>query len=509
MVRTALSIALAAALADGAEIAKSSLPCVGEDSSCKNQGLASDSLLLQTGKAHHQWGWSDFKAKVGDAKANPVAAAKEALAIAKDVGHKVRPHVTKLLSDLTEADDPVWGCGLVGNLPGITQDGKVEPETQRLIDGIKGSSSFNKATFWNWGLAPQTTGGTEEHLSADFLFMPEQWGSGPVDERGLRQAGQANFKDTNGKPTPATMAPILLGMNEPDITGGCMGNLFGKCSKSCSQAAVERGDCPIGYSGGSEGEANADGECNCWQYSYATGVGFWDVPGCAGLQQLPHLFKDGADGACEDSVMEMWKKTAASAWRKGYKYLSTPLVAVDIGYARKFIEKACVECHDASCGCPVYVGFHFYAFDCQPETNGGYATFQKRLDAVQAIMEDYPFVKGAIINEVGMLNCAWDADKPICVPNNGDYPAIDGPNHACPVNKDLPNGLATFMDKLFDLMLAAKTKDGRHVVKGFSWFNEHEAGGTYNLELFNKDGSVNELGEAYIRGCSRWADIIE
>jgi len=377
------------------------------------------------------------------------------------------------------------------------------PETQRLIDGIKGSSSFNKATFWNWNLAPQTTDGTAEHLSSDFLFMPEVWGIGPVSEQNLRTAGEANFLDSNGQRTPATMAPILLGMNEPDIYGSCMGNLFGKCNKPCSDQNVWNDDCPTAFLGGNTGEANADGECNCWQFSYATGAGFWPVQGCVAKQPLPTLWED--DG-CVDRIMAAWRQTAAIATRKGYQFLSTPLVAVDIDYAKKFIERACTECHDASCGCPVYVGFHFYAFDCQPEATGGYDIFRQRLAAVTDVMETYPFVKGAIVNEVGMLNCASDPDKPICVPNNGDFPAISQPHRGCPSNAELPNGLASFMDRLFDIMLAAKTSDGRPVVKGFSWFNQDAAGGTYNLDLFDNDGSLNSLGEAYIRGCSRWAE---
>jgi len=401
-------------------------------------------------------------------------------------------------------EDPVWGCGLVGSLPGITQDGQVAPETQRLIDGIKGSSTFNKATFWNWGLAPQTANGKEEHLSEDFIFMPEEWGVGPVDERLLRTAGESNFVDSNGKTTPATMATLLLGMNEPDMVGSCMGNLFGKCLKPCSESAVASGDCPAALPYGSGGDANSNGECNCWQYSYATGVGFWGQQGCAAEQPLPSLWQDGG---CVDSVMNAWRQTASIAHGKGYKYLSTPLVAVDIGYAEKFIERACAQCHDISCGCPVYIGFHFYAFDCQPEALGGYEAFQQRLSDVAGVMERYPFVKGAIINEVGMLNCGSDPAKPICVPDSGRYPASSAPDHGCPVNDELPNGLASFMDRLFDLMLAAKTRDGRAVVKGFSWFNENEAGGTYNLELFHTDGSLNKVGEAYIRGCSRWAEV--
>jgi len=404
----------------------------------------------------------------------------------------------------SEMDDPVWGCGLVGTLPSISQDGKVGQETRKLIDGIKKSSTFNKATFWNWGLAPQTTGGTEEHLSEDFLFMPEEWGIGPVNENNLRQAGESNFLDSNQRRTPATMATLLLGMNEPDIRGSCMGNLFGKCVKPCSNKALWERDCPAAKSYGSGGEANSAGECNCWQHSYASGVGFWPVKGCKAEQPLPSLWQEEA---CVDRVMDAWKQTAASAVRKGYKYLSTPLVAVDIDYNRKFIAKACAECHDISCGCPVYVGFHFYAFDCQPEATGAYKTFKKRLQDVASIMEDYPFVKGAIINEVGMLNCGSDPDKPICIPDSGKYPASKGPENGCPVNDELPNGLATFMDKLFEMMMAAKTKDGRAVVKGFSWFNENMAGGTYNLELFHANGTVNELGESYIRGCSKWGNL--
>ncbi|CAK9060921.1 Hypothetical protein SCF082_LOCUS32003, partial [Durusdinium trenchii] len=53
--------------------------------------------------------------------------------------------------------------------------------------------------------------------------------------------------------------------------------------------------------------------------------------------------------------------------------LSTPAAAVGV---------------NASCGCPVYVGFHFYAYDCMPEAGtGGYETLQERLDATARIME--------------------------------------------------------------------------------------------------------------------------
>merc|ERR1712050_536665 len=154
-------------------------------------------------------------------------------------------------------------------------------------------------------------------------------------------------------------------------------------------------------------------------------------------------------------------------------YLTTPLIASNMTYAEKSIEKACgctagtCTCTEASCGCPVYVAFHFYAFDCRPEEPGGsgYATFQERLDSVASIMDKYPFVKGAIINEVGMLNC--EPGEPICVPNGPKqkYPAASQPNHDCPATEALPHGLASFVEKVVDMAVGARTKDGRMVVK--------------------------------------------
>lgn len=330
------------------------------------------------------------------------------------------------IEEVLSPDDPVWGCGLVGALPGITQDGTAEPETQRLIDALKASSSFNKATYWNWNLAPQTDDGAEQHLTSDFIFMPEEWGAGPVIDKYVRTAGEANFLDSNGKVCPATMATIFLGMNEPDIKGSCMGDMFGKCAKPCSDASVAAGDCPEAHLHGTGSTPNAEGECNCWQDSHATGVGFWPVKGCSGMQPLPEMWEDPE---CPGAILEKWKKTAASAYAKGYKYLSTPLVAENMEYAKKFIDLACQECHDISCGCPVYVAWHFYAYDCQPEANEGYKTFRERLDATAEMMMAYPFLKGAIINEVGMLNCAGQKDNPICVPDSGTYPASSVEDH--------------------------------------------------------------------------------
>jgi len=370
-------------------------------------------------------------------------------------------------------EDPQWGCGLLGAIPGIDANGFSTPETQRLIDGIKGSSSFNKVNYWNWNLVPEL--GSNQHLTSDFIFIPEMWGQGVVDVNALRPAGESNFTidRDGGARSPATMSHLFMGSNEPDIVGSCMGSSFGTCLEP---------------------------EC-CWGPGVvATGVGFWPFAGCDGSQPLPTMWEDPL---CIDSVMGHWKQTAAAARYRGYKYLTTPLVAFNISYIEQFIQRACTECQSIECGCPVYVGFHFYAYDCQPRSLGGYAGFQARLDEVTDLMERYPFIKGAVVNEVGMLNCQSSLDNPICVPDSGRYPASEQPNNACPRTEELPNGMASFVEDLFDMVIAARTSDGRDVVKAFSWFMLDQAGGTYNQQIFN-GFQLNEVGEAYIRSCQRW-----
>uniref|UniRef100_A0A7S4SM52 Asl1-like glycosyl hydrolase catalytic domain-containing protein n=1 Tax=Alexandrium monilatum TaxID=311494 RepID=A0A7S4SM52_9DINO len=391
-------------------------------------------------------------------------------------------------------------------MTGVSPDGTATGGVQTLINGLKASSSFGKVSYWNWDFAPKVDNGHPQYLTRDFLFMPENWGVGADKVASqLRPAGAAGFLDGDGRKSPAEMGTVLLGANEPDMYGSCMGNMMGRCTAPCTDA--EAPHCPAARLDGSGGTPLPNGHCNCWQYSHATGVGFWPFKGCSKLQPLPTLWDDNEPG-CVSAVMAAWKATAQAAVQKGYKYLSTPLIAVNLDYARKFIEHACgcsgghCACQDASCGCPVYVGFHFYGYDCQPE-QGDYAGFQKKLDAVARIMEDYPFVKGAIINEVGMLNCARSADK--CVPDSGKYPAARDPHGGCPATPSLPNGLGTFMEQVVHMAAASRTRDGRAVVKSFSWFNLNRDGATYDLRLLDDKGSLSPLGQAYIAACSKWA----
>jgi len=423
-------------------------------------------------------------------------------------------HTEIATSEAADPESPNWGCGLLGFIPGISEGGrKVTKETQQLIDALKATSDFGKVSYWNWNFAPQTNKvhGTDETevISSDFLFMPEMWGAGVSEDKYVRPAGESNFLDSDGNVCAATMGNILLGTNEPDIRGSCMGNMFGTCLTPCP-ASMSPAECPAAYLDDRLPRASptASGQCNCWQFSHATGAGFWPLKGCAADQPLVKMWDDPA---CVGTVLANWKQTAAIAVAKGYKYLTTPLVAENLDYAEKFIKKACgcttpdsCSCTEASCGCPVYVGFHFYAYDCQPETSGGYDTFKSRLQAVADIMDRYKFVKGAIINEVGMLNCASEDQNPICVPDSGKYPASKVKDHSCPSNHDLPDGLSTFVKQLFRYVADARTKDGREVVKGFSWFNQDRAGGTYNLRLFDSDGSLNKVGRSYMEACTEW-----
>merc|ERR1712110_838055 len=137
----------------------------------------------------------------------------------------------------------------------------------------------------------------------------------------------------------------------------------------------------------------------------------------------------------------------------------------------------------------------------------GYHDFQSKLDKTVELMEEFPFLQGAIVNEVGMLNCAMDTPDAICIPNGPDqkYPALSQPNHACPSTAALPKGLGSFIEHLLQQVSQAKTKDGRRAVVSFTWFNLNMAGGTYNLRLFNDDGTLNEVGQSYISACQAWA----
>merc|ERR1712049_58605 len=117
--------------------------------------------------------------------------------------------------------------------------------------------------------------------------MPEMWGQGAADVVGIPPANTKDFWVGGGLKSPATTANVFMGSNEPDIYGSCMGSAFGECLlPTC-----------------------------CWQYgNIATGVGFWSLAGCEGLQPLPTMWEDPA---CIESVIGYWKMTAAAAKYKG------------------------------------------------------------------------------------------------------------------------------------------------------------------------------------------------
>jgi len=171
---------------------------------------------------------------------------------------------------------------------------------------------------------------------------------------------------------------------------------------------------------------------------------------------------------------------------KGYKFLVSPLVAVDMDWLRSFLTHACAGCSDISCGCPTHIGWHFYANDCQPE-KGGYADFQRKLDATVKLMEEFPHLQGAIVNEVGMLNCDMDTPDAICIPGGPGqkYPASAQPNNACPSTPSMPKGLASFVERLLQMAGAAKTSDGRRAVVSFTWFNLDMVGGAMYIQFYS------------------------
>eukprot|EP00929_Paragymnodinium_shiwhaense_P080537 TRINITY_DN4200_c0_g1_i1.p1 TRINITY_DN4200_c0_g1~~TRINITY_DN4200_c0_g1_i1.p1 ORF type:complete len:430 (-),score=93.52 TRINITY_DN4200_c0_g1_i1:191-1480(-) len=416
----------------------------------------------------------------------------------------MKPIVAVAFAGVAQAEHGQYGCGLLGPVPGI-QNGKASAQTQEFIDGLKKTSPYGKVFYWNWNFAPMTVAdaGGKQALTSDFIFMPEQWGNTVADDKYIRPAMQANFLDSDGDVCPALMADIFLGANEPDMTGSCMGGMMGKCTAPCTQADADAGDCPVCHYNVPQGSENpnSQGRCNCYSDSHATGSGFWPVSGCSENQPMPKLFDDAQ---CVSVIKNYNAKNGALAKAKGYKFFTTPLLAYSMDFMKKFVRMACSGCSDMSCGCPTHVAWHFYASDCRPVSLGGYKSFQDKLNATIELMEEFPHLQGAIVNEVGMLNCAQDTPDAACIPGNGKYPADKQPGHTCPANDEMPNGMSSFLETLLSMVAKAKTSDGRSAVAGFSWFNQKEAGGTYDLRLWDDAGKVNSLGKTYLAQCQAW-----
>eukprot|EP00122_Pirum_gemmata_P019103 Pgem_evm2s17893 len=142
-----------------------------------------------------------------------------------------------------------------------------------LINGLKQSSSLNKVSYWNWAYTLADQGGGMQYLTDDFIFMPENWGVDVVNNAELREANASPFSAADGSSSPGIMGNILLGANEPDITGSCMGTMMGSCTASCIQSDYDSGTCKVAHLHGEQGSETAiNGRCDCYSDSHATGV---------------------------------------------------------------------------------------------------------------------------------------------------------------------------------------------------------------------------------------------
>merc|ERR1719506_2495657 len=94
------------------------------------------------------------------------------------------------LATAQAADQPFWGCGMLGALTGIHSDGSTSAAMKKVIDALKTTNKHDgKVAYWNWNFAPmafencQGTSGGHQYLTEDFVFMPENWGvTTPKDE---------------------------------------------------------------------------------------------------------------------------------------------------------------------------------------------------------------------------------------------------------------------------------------------------------------------------------------
>ena len=69
-----------------------------------------------------------------------------------------------------------------------------------------------------------------------------------------------------------------------------------------------------------------------------------------------------------------------------------------------------------------------YRNSCGCSTHGAFDQFQAELDAAAFLMEDFTNIKGATVDEVGMLSCAMDTSSSPCILNG---PTPRGACEAC------------------------------------------------------------------------------
>jgi hypothetical protein len=286
--------------------------------------------------------------------------------------------------------------------------------------------------------------------------------------------------------------------------------------------------------------------CGCGWNTEATGVGFWPVggndcrvnrtecdtehqKGCAiwTAQPLANLFpanmppcsaeiptdgkptctaqgpqgKPSQGETCMNSLVNWSNKQYAGYMQgKGYQYLSTPLFAVNMNFMIGWMQHACgTSCDPATlckdehhqctnpddlkqlmgCGCPTHLAFHYYGTGCEGITQDPnyFKDLKHKVDVSKNLMETYPHLRGTIVNEIGVLQ--GTDTSPNC------------------------QNLVTFLETALNILVHARTEDGRSVIAGLNWFNLPGDGGTYDLRLYDDDGAVNKLGHAYQDTCTK------
>jgi len=384
--------------------------------------------------------------------------------------------------DLAQSPVPFWGCGLLGK-----DIQPSDPVWKALIMDLQKTSQFKKVATWNWDVQSHS----DEHLSSDFLFFPNEQCAGTSSG-----GGSAYLDQDTVLPSGATIATLALGGNEPDQVGYCQNYTHSSTSgMPCDGFKMREGQCTGAL------------ECYC-QWDPKAGICRYDVTGCGmwatGTTNVnctgdPFPFwcfgngqKDCSPGQdpsqccskpCHAGMLTAFSQFYVEMAYKGYSYASTPIVASDLTFTHQLLEeagcgtdtvKALTGQERLKRGCPTHSAFHFYSTGCPTDPESSVQGFRDKVSTAKILNTKYA-LEGTIVNELGSLT---------------------GTDTQC--TDDL---IAAMMGKLFEHL---KSESGMGVVSQMVWFNEEQTGGTFDLRLI-KDGKLSKLGAAYKTACTSWA----
>lgn len=259
---------------------------------------------------------------------------------------------------------------------------------------------------------------------------------------------------------------VFHGWNEPDTVGVCNVN---KKDTWCQFSTTGPQGCPKFQN--SDYDANSYdptywGYDQFWCCDQASGSGWWNP-------EIVNIWRSDS-GHDKDRFsnqwLEVWKYFAQGVKKSGFR-LGSPAIATHTDtWLKWFVDNTCQGEGES---CPDVLVIHHYDKGCDGLVG---RELKKKLDDTVSLIKSNPTIKGMLITELGLLT-----------------PDLQDRHDQCEKTGD-------YIKNLFQLF---KNPKYRQYILGVSWFSVDGTGGVYDLRLFNDDGSINNIGQAYMDECKQ------